>query len=92
MQSTLHLVEITILSLAAAAAVDPNSADDPEPHECARVPHGVHLGVRRGLELLELGHGDVVAVQHAHGTLVAVAVAVVRRAEDGHHLKLRQGR
>ena len=64
-----------------------SSADDPEPHERAGVLHGVDLGVRRGLELLELGHGDVVAVQDAHRALVPVPVAVVGRAEHGHHLK-----
>ena len=45
--------------------------------------------MRRGLELLELGHGDVVAVQDAHRALVAVPVAVVGRAEHRHDLKPR---
>ena len=63
------------------------SADDPEPQEGAGVLEGVVLGVRCRLELLELRHGDVVAVEDAHRALVAVPVAVVGRAEHRHHLK-----
>ena len=70
--------------------VDPStrpSADDPEPQEGAGVLEGVVLWVRCRLELLELRHGDVVAVEDAHRALVAVPVAVVGRAEHRHHLK-----
>ncbi len=46
--------------------------------------------MRGRVELPELRHGDVVAVQHADGALVAVPVAVVGRAEHRHNLIMKK--